>query len=157
MPGVRPSSSLLALYQRRHPACRSPVGRRPDRLGRSDRRCTGQRSWKIGLGTKSGAHRKCPLWVTSGGSGNALFESAPPHKADVQRTFNDRRLVPIAAVSRCSKRYCYSITSSARESRLSEILTPSALAVLRLITSSNLVDCNTGSSAGLAPLRIFAA
>src|SRR6266446_3120689 len=53
-------------------------------------------------------------------------------------------------------RALHSITSSARESRSSEILTPSALAVLRLITSSNLVDCNTGSSAGLAPLRIFA-
>src|SRR5262249_46904099 len=50
----------------------------------------------------------------------------------------------------------HSITSSARESRSSEILTPSALAVLRFITSSNLVDCSTGSSAELAPLRIFA-
>ena len=31
---------------------------------------------------------------------------------------------------------------------------PSALAVLRLITNSNLVDCTTGRSAGLSPLRI---
>ena len=30
-----------------------------------------------------------------------------------------------------------------------------ALAVLRLITSSNLVGCSTGSSAGLAPLKIL--
>ena len=30
------------------------------------------------------------------------------------------------------------------------------MAVLRLITSSNLVDCKTGRSAGLAPLRISA-
>src|SRR5262249_51427928 len=50
----------------------------------------------------------------------------------------------------------YSITSSASESRLSEILTPSALAVLRLITVSNLVGCSTGRSAGFAPLRIRA-
>ena len=34
---------------------------------------------------------------------------------------------------------------------------PSALAVLRLMTSSNLVGCWTGRSAGLAPLRIFPA
>ena len=50
----------------------------------------------------------------------------------------------------------HSIVSSASESRLSEILMPSALAVLRLITVSNLVGCSTGRSAGFAPLRIFA-
>ena len=32
---------------------------------------------------------------------------------------------------------------------------PSALAVLRLMTSSNFVGCSTGRSAGLAPLRIL--
>jgi len=52
-------------------------------------------------------------------------------------------------------RKVYSITSSASESRLSEILTPMAFAVLRLITSSNLVGCSTGRSAGLAPLRTW--
>src|SRR6476660_4063102 len=35
------------------------------------------------------------------------------------------------------------------------IFSPSALAVLRLTTSSNLVGCSTGRSAGLAPLRIL--
>ena len=30
---------------------------------------------------------------------------------------------------------------------------PSALAVLRLMTNSNVVGCKTGRSAGLAPLR----
>src|SRR5262249_50751295 len=50
----------------------------------------------------------------------------------------------------------HSITSSASESRLSEILMPSALAVFKLITVSNLVGCNTGSSEGFAPLRIRA-
>src|SRR5262245_48216974 len=50
----------------------------------------------------------------------------------------------------------HSITSSASDSRLSEILTPSALAVLRLITVSNFVGCSTGRSAGFAPLRIRA-
>src|SRR5262245_44886752 len=49
----------------------------------------------------------------------------------------------------------HSITSSASVSRLSEILRPSALAVVRLMTRSNLVGCSTGRSAGLAPRRIL--
>jgi hypothetical protein len=49
----------------------------------------------------------------------------------------------------------HSITSSA--SNWIELGTsmPSALAVCMLITNSNLVDCKTGRSAGLAPLRIW--
>src|SRR4029077_11061390 len=50
----------------------------------------------------------------------------------------------------------HSITSSASDRRLSEILIPSDFAVLRLITSSNLVGCQIGRSAGFAPFRIFA-
>jgi hypothetical protein len=49
----------------------------------------------------------------------------------------------------------HSITSSARASSVGGISTPSALAVLRLITNSNLVGCSIGRSAGLAPLRIL--
>src|SRR3954470_8567557 len=49
----------------------------------------------------------------------------------------------------------HSITSSARASNEGGISRPSALAVLRLITSSNLVGCRTGRSPGLAPLRIL--
>ncbi len=41
----------------------------------------------------------------------------------------------------CSKLLRHSITSSASDSMLSENLTPSAFAVLRLITNSNLTDC----------------
>src|SRR5258708_38823314 len=48
----------------------------------------------------------------------------------------------------------HSITSSASASSLSGIWRPSALAVLRLITNSNLVGCMTGRSAGFPPLRI---
>src|SRR5207245_3723757 len=44
----------------------------------------------------------------------------------------------------------YSITWSARPSTGGGIFRPSAFAVLRLITSSNLVGCSTGRSAGLA-------
>ena len=49
----------------------------------------------------------------------------------------------------------HSITSSASESRLSDILTPRAFAVLRLMISSNLLTACTGMSTGFAPLRIF--
>src|SRR5262249_51224354 len=47
------------------------------------------------------------------------------------------------------------ITSSARCSSDGGIVRPSAFAVLRLITSSNLVGCSTGRSAGLAPFTIL--
>src|SRR5262245_54940458 len=48
----------------------------------------------------------------------------------------------------------YSITWSVRASSDGGIVRPRAFAVLRLITSSNLVGCSTGRSPGLAPLRI---
>jgi len=48
----------------------------------------------------------------------------------------------------------YSITSSARSRNASGIVRPIVLAVLRLITRSNLVGCTTGSSLGLSPLRM---
>jgi len=44
---------------------------------------------------------------------------------------------------------------SARPSSEGGIVSFRALAVLRLMTSSNLVGCSTGRSAGLAPLRIL--
>ena len=43
--------------------------------------------------------------------------------------------------------------SSARASTDGGIVRPSALAVLRLMTSSNLVGCSTGRSAGLRALQ----
>jgi hypothetical protein len=46
----------------------------------------------------------------------------------------------------------YSITSSAMASSPGGKLRPNALAVLRLIASSNLVGCSIGRSVGLAPL-----
>ena len=48
----------------------------------------------------------------------------------------------------------YSITSSAVICIINGTMRPSAFAVLRLMTSSNLVGCSTGRSAGLSPLRI---
>src|SRR5262245_18089429 len=48
----------------------------------------------------------------------------------------------------------HSITRSARSRSVCGIVSPSAFAVLRLMTSANLVGCSTGRSAGLAPLRM---
>ena len=49
----------------------------------------------------------------------------------------------------------HSITLSARRSRSCGIASPIALAVLELMTSSIVVGCSTGRSAGFAPLRIL--
>jgi hypothetical protein len=49
----------------------------------------------------------------------------------------------------------YSMTSSAMASTTGGIVRPRALAVLRLMTSSNLVGCSTGISAGCCPFRIL--
>jgi hypothetical protein len=51
----------------------------------------------------------------------------------------------------------HSITSSARADRPGGTSKPSAFAVFRLITISNLTACITGKSAGFAPLTISAA
>src|SRR5215469_483234 len=48
----------------------------------------------------------------------------------------------------------HSITTSAATSSLSGTVRPSALAVLRLMTSSNLVGWTTGRSAAFSPLRM---
>src|SRR5207249_5123793 len=48
----------------------------------------------------------------------------------------------------------YSITSSARVTSVGGTARPSILAVTWLMTSSNLLACTTGRSAGLAPLRM---
>jgi hypothetical protein len=60
-------------------------------------------------------------------------------------------------VRRCARRSPeerYWITSSAVANSVSGMVRPSAFAVFMLMTSSNLVDCWTGRSAGLAPFRI---
>src|SRR5262245_45548180 len=51
--------------------------------------------------------------------------------------------------------HLHSMTSSARARLEGGTVRPSALAVLRLTTSSNRVGCSTGRSAGLSPLRIL--
>src|SRR5712692_4383440 len=60
-----------------------------------------------------------------------------------------------AAQQRDERTPLHSITSSARCWRCKGTSRPSALAVLRLITSSNLTGAWTGSSLGFAPFKIL--
>ena len=56
---------------------------------------------------------------------------------------------------RCSKQPRHSITSSARPSNEGGTVSPRALAVLRLITSSNFTGSSIGKSAGFSPFKTF--
>ena len=58
-----------------------------------------------------------------------------------------------SGLMQCSKSDGYSMTSSAVVTSDDGTVRPSDLAVLRLITNSNLVDRMTGRSAGFSPLR----
>src|SRR5262249_31947128 len=60
----------------------------------------------------------------------------------------------IANERAAAKKHCYSITSSARATSLSGTVWPSAFAVSRLTTVSNLVGACSGRSAGFTPLRM---
>src|SRR5262245_66287959 len=63
---------------------------------------------------------------------------------------------PLCAISdrlHCGKERLYSITSSARASSVGGTCRPSMRAVWWLMTSSNIDDCRTVTSAGLAQLR----
>src|SRR5713101_5994553 len=103
----------------------------------------------------------CRLWVKlRKPHAEHIFSGMPPI-ADVSEPRRQFRIVPQNQIHQVRQnqvqlRMLHSITSSASESRLSEMATPCAFAVFKLMTSSNLVGCSTGRSAGLAPLRIFA-
>src|SRR5262245_39274029 len=89
--------------------------------------------------------------------GRGVPHPAPPPRARLLRARHERRRRRTA-----EQRYelaalhlrAHSMTSSAVASSLSGTVRPSILAVSALMTSSNLVDCTTGRSAGLAPLRM---
>src|SRR5262249_15674499 len=77
-----------------------------------------------------------------------------PHTLALLRPCGERPGGRRAAEQRDELAAFHSITSSARASRLSGTVRPSAFAVLRLITNSNFVGCWTGRSAGFSPLRM---
>src|SRR5262249_27460427 len=75
-----------------------------------------------------------------------------PYALGLLRARRERPRRRRAAEQRDECAALHSITSSASESKLSEILTPSAFAVFKLITNWNLTVSITGRSAGLTPL-----
>ena len=93
--------------------------------------------------------------VVSAEQGSA--ETAGNGKAFAASVAGSRRGPAIAGTACQSLAAPYSITSSARDRIDGGMVRPSAFAVLRLMTNSNVVGCTTGRSAGLAPLRIFPA
>jgi hypothetical protein len=76
-----------------------------------------------------------------------VVRSSMPASENLHRSRHRRN----AAIS---SSFDYSITSSAAAWSASGTVRPSALAVLRLMTSWNLVGCWTGRSPGLSPLRM---
>src|SRR5262245_46530990 len=83
--------------------------------------------------------------------------------ADIRTAKSHVHFTPQSRHRRCANQcllraksasWAYSITSSARASTDGGTVRPSALAVLRLITSSYLVGACTGRSAGFSPLRM---
>src|SRR6516162_4423282 len=85
----------------------------------------------------------------------AHYDTDAPDALGLLRTRRERPHSGPAAEQRYELAPPHSITSSAMASSCSGTSRPSAFAVLRLITSSNLVGCHTGRSAGLAPFRIL--
>src|SRR5262245_38270383 len=81
-------------------------------------------------------------------------DADPPHPLGLLRMRRERPRRGCAAEQRDELAPLHSITSSARASKLSGTMRPSALAVLRLTTSSYLVGACTGRSAGFSPLRM---
>jgi len=79
--------------------------------------------------------------------------SALPPRAIKPATRPDGRKGPKPAVSNSH----YSMTSSAWASNIGGMSRPRERAVCKLMTNSNLVDCKTGRSAGLAPWRMLPA
>src|SRR6516164_4826726 len=77
-----------------------------------------------------------------------------PHPFRLLRPRRERPRDRCATEQRDEGATFHSITSSARASSVDGTSRPSALAVLRLITRSYLVDACTGSSAGFTPLRM---
>jgi hypothetical protein len=95
----------------------------------------------------------CPLRVESRPQQRAEPRSALPSIADIMGICGEVSFGPLSD-SCIAAEPAHSITSLARPNRAIGKATPSALAVLRLMTNSVFVDCWTGRSAGFAPLRI---
>jgi hypothetical protein len=89
------------------------------------------------------------------GERSALYVRFAP-KADKPQTISSGPLCATSRHMQRNKKRRYSITSSARSRIAVGNSIPIALAVLRLMTSSNLVGSSTGKSAGFAPCSTLA-
>jgi hypothetical protein len=102
-----------------------------------------------------------PFWITSGLHGNVRFWSKGDiggRRDDVCFASNERAsLSGLGTSGSCQRRMWsgYSITASARASRIGERLRPRAFADFALMASSKRVGCSMGRSAGLAPFKIL--
>src|SRR5260370_11267029 len=109
-----------------------------------------------------------PMQVSSSNSLISLAMTSSPGAAPAKPQLGAGTLVPRRHADRSPLHYrlgrfgarahtaaVHSITSSARASSVGGIVRPSALAVLRLITSSNRVGCSTGGAAALAALWVL--
>src|SRR5262249_10110917 len=98
--------------------------------------------------------RKPPLFL---GIAFGSWQQYPytSHSIRLLRACSKRRRGGSGANERHKLAPPHSITSSAIESTPDGISMPSACAVCKLSAKLNLVDCSTGRSAGLAPLRII--
>src|SRR5262249_50947836 len=81
-------------------------------------------------------------------------EHAAPHLLALLRARRERPRGRRAAEQRDELAAPHSITSSAIASTPGGMVRPSIRAIWALMTSSNLVDCTTGRSAGFAPLTM---
>src|SRR5437763_14068718 len=93
----------------------------------------------------------CIMW---GLSGLHTDKADTQHLRLLLRPRRERPRCCCAAKQRDELPPPHSITSSAVESSVGGTVRPSILAVVRLMTSSKLVDCTTGRLAGFSPLRM---
>ncbi len=137
-----------APYRRREEPTLGPSssGLPPDQVG--TRRSIRKHSDEIGL------LRPVAIGRRAGRCACLCVESKPKLKAGRQRGCSGR-LGCDAEPNPASQQRGHSMTSSAVASNVGEMLSPRALAVLRLTTTWNFIGCSTGSSPGFAPLRIL--
>jgi hypothetical protein len=95
-------------------------------------------------------HEMCHVWQETYGGKRSRGYHGGTNLTQVGRKA-DRAHIAVEASVVAAQR----ITSSARKRSVGGIVRPSALAVLRLMTSSNFQGCSTGRSAGLAPFKIL--
>jgi hypothetical protein len=160
---ARTSATILATMRYRQSANHQPLPRRPKAVetffgvlepaqGRAMTTLTvaGRIVGEVGPG----------LWVRVSAGAPALRRGdATPRGTDLRPavgTGHDgaQRERPPSNRNSAPRRGPYSITSSARASRMGGTVRPSVLAVFRLMNSSAFVLCCTGKSAGFSPFRI---